>query len=101
MYCHCLYVFFFFKQKTAYELRISDWSSDVCSSDLSQVAEIGIVEGPPAIMREAAQRRVVIQANVRDRDMGGFVAEAQQALASQVQLPAGYFVTWGDRKSVV
>src|SRR3546814_6692119 len=31
----CLYVFFFFKQKTAYEMRISDWSSDVCSSDLS------------------------------------------------------------------
>src|SRR3546814_17146407 len=74
-------------------MRISDWSSDVCSSDLiplSQVADIGIVEGPPAIMREAAQRRVVIQANVRDRDMGGFVAEAQQAVASQVQLPAGY-----------
>src|SRR3546814_7675905 len=32
----CSYVFFFFKQKTAYEMRISDWSSDVCSSDLSQ-----------------------------------------------------------------
>ena len=64
---------------------------------LSQVAEIGIVEGPPAIMREAAQRRVVIQANVRDRDMGGFVAEAQQAVANQVKLPAGYFVTWGGQ----
>src|SRR3546814_2637089 len=33
MYCSCLF-FFFFKQKTAYEMRISDWSSDVCSSDL-------------------------------------------------------------------
>src|SRR3546814_4392125 len=33
----CLFVFFFFKQKTAYEMRISDWSSDVCSSDLPQV----------------------------------------------------------------
>src|SRR3546814_7869673 len=32
----CFFVFFFFKQKTAYELRISDWSSDVCSSDLRQ-----------------------------------------------------------------
>src|SRR3546814_3395752 len=31
---HCVFVFFFFKQKTAYEMRISDWSSDVCSSDL-------------------------------------------------------------------
>src|SRR3546814_1377275 len=35
----CLMVFFFFKQKTAYELRISDWSSDVCSSDLKQHAD--------------------------------------------------------------
>src|SRR3546814_7151677 len=34
MLCYCVYCFFFFKQKTAYELRISDWSSDVCSSDL-------------------------------------------------------------------
>src|SRR3546814_9761197 len=34
MFCLCLNVFFFFKQKTAYEMRISDWSSDVCSSDL-------------------------------------------------------------------
>src|SRR3546814_8746658 len=33
--CVCIYVFFFFKQKTAYEMRISDWSSDVCSSDLA------------------------------------------------------------------
>src|SRR3546814_1340372 len=32
--CYCVFVFFFFKQKTAYEMRISDWSSDVCSSDL-------------------------------------------------------------------
>src|SRR3546814_8329951 len=33
-YVHCFFIFFFFKQKTAYEMRISDWSSDVCSSDL-------------------------------------------------------------------
>src|SRR3546814_2417684 len=33
--CYCLYFFFFFKQKTAYEMRISDWSSDVCSSDVT------------------------------------------------------------------
>src|SRR3546814_3742084 len=35
----CVFCFFFFKQKTAYEMRISDWSSDVCSSDLSDVAQ--------------------------------------------------------------
>src|SRR3546814_2661975 len=38
MYCQVLRVFFFFKQKTAYEMRISDWSSDVCSSDLRDIA---------------------------------------------------------------
>src|SRR3546814_3987343 len=37
-----MYVFFFFKQKTAYEMRISDWSSDVCSSDLQHFAQFGI-----------------------------------------------------------
>src|SRR3546814_2666762 len=40
LYYYCVFVFFFFKQKTAYEMRISDWSSDVCSSDLQDVAAI-------------------------------------------------------------
>src|SRR3546814_9922749 len=44
--CYSLFVFFFFKQKTAYELRISDWSSDVCSSDLRDFTYVDdIVEG--------------------------------------------------------
>jgi len=64
---------------------------------LSQVAEIALVEGPPTVSREGAQRRIVVQANVRGRDMGGFVAEAQQLVAQRVQLPAGYFVTWGGQ----
>src|SRR3546814_2740700 len=42
MRCHCWCVVFFFKQKTAYELRISDWSSDVCSSDLKMLMDLGI-----------------------------------------------------------
>src|SRR3546814_5078463 len=36
----CLFLFFFFKQKTAYEMRISDWSSDVCSSDLTKLSSL-------------------------------------------------------------
>ncbi|PPQ35267.1 efflux RND transporter permease subunit [Rhodopila globiformis] len=64
---------------------------------LSQVATIGLEEGAPMISREDAQRRVVIQTNVRDRDMGGFVAEAQQAVAQKVKLPPGYYVTWGGQ----
>ena len=64
---------------------------------LSQVADIEIVEGPPTVSREDAQRRVVIQANVRGRDMGGFVQEAQSLIARDVTLPPGYFLTWGGQ----
>ena len=64
---------------------------------LAQVAEIALVEGPPTVSREDAQRRVVIQANVRGRDMGGFVEEAQRAIQERVELPPGYFVTWGGQ----
>src|SRR3546814_6511204 len=53
--------FFFFKQKTAYELRISDWSSDVCSSDLvSQIALDGAVKGAPPITDKGPAGRPVI-----------------------------------------
>src|SRR3546814_7391268 len=59
------YVFFFFKQKTAYEMRISDWSSDVCSSDLGQGAEEIRAVGTFA-MREALNGGVLAQL-VRER----------------------------------
>lgn len=64
---------------------------------LARVASIGLVEGPPTVSREAAQRRVVIAANVAGRDLGGFVAEAQRAVAAKVKLPPGYYVTWGGQ----
>src|SRR3546814_16126495 len=53
-----LWYFFFFKQKTAYEMRISDWSSDVCSSDLAHAQNAGRVEHPhrPAAAATAADR---------------------------------------------
>jgi len=64
---------------------------------LSEVADIRLVEGPPTVSRENAQRRVVVQCNVRGRDMGGFVEEARKAVKERVQLPPGYFVTWGGQ----
>lgn len=75
------------------------WISNVNGQrvPLLQVAEIGIVEGPPTVSREDAQRRVVIQANVRGRDMGSFVSEAQKLVAEKVNLPPGYFVKWGGQ----
>jgi heavy metal efflux system protein len=64
---------------------------------LSQLTDIREIIGPKQISREANQRRIVVQANVRGRDMGGFVAEAQAAVAAQVDLPTGYIVEWGGQ----
>jgi heavy metal efflux system protein len=62
---------------------------------LGQIATIQTAEGPEVVNREDAQRRIVIQSNVRGRDIGSFVAEAQAAIEREVKLPAGYYVTWG------
>jgi cobalt-zinc-cadmium resistance protein CzcA len=64
---------------------------------LSQLARIELIEGPAQISREDTRRRIAIEMNVRGRDIGSFVSEAQQALASQVTLPPGYYVTWGGQ----
>ncbi len=64
---------------------------------LEAVADIQIAEGPNQISRENAKRRIVVQANIRGRDMGSFVAEAQEKLDAQVTLPEGYFITWGGQ----
>lgn len=47
--------------------------------------------------RENGKRRVVVQANVRNRDISSFVAEAQEAIAAQVKMPAGYWLEWGGQ----
>ena len=62
---------------------------------LGDVAALDIAEGPNQISREGGKRRVVVTANVRGRDIGSFVAEAQRQLAAQVVLPSGYWSTWG------
>src|SRR3546814_1321208 len=54
-----LFVFFFFKQKTAYEMRISDWSSDVCSSDLLATYWVG--QGVGLMSRQKSSREVVLE----------------------------------------
>jgi cobalt-zinc-cadmium resistance protein CzcA len=65
---------------------------------LAQLAEIKVVPGPAKIMREANQRRIVVQCNVRGRDLGSFVAEAQRRVAKEVQLPPGrYHLQWGGQ----
>lgn len=64
---------------------------------LSAVASIDIAPGPNQISREDGKRRVVVTANVRERDLGSFVAEAQRAVAEKVKLPAGYWIGWGGQ----
>lgn len=64
---------------------------------LEDLAIIEVVDGPAQISRDDARRRLVIGANVRGRDLGGFVAELQKAVAEQVKLPEGYYVTWGGQ----
>lgn len=64
---------------------------------ISQLTEIRMEDGPSEISRHAIRRRLLIQCNVRGRDLGGFVAEAQKVVAGQLQLPAGYSLTWGGQ----
>ena len=62
---------------------------------LSAVCDFHEVSGPAQISREGGQRRVVIQANVRNRDLSGFVGEVQRRLQAQLQLPPGYYLQYG------
>jgi heavy metal efflux system protein len=62
---------------------------------LAEVADISMAAGPNQISRENGKRRAVITANVRGRDLGSFVAELRQKVASEVKLPVGYYVEYG------
>jgi cobalt-zinc-cadmium resistance protein CzcA len=66
---------------------------------LSRLADVQITEGPSTITREWGQRRITVTCNVRGRDLGGFVKEAQSRVASDVSLPqeGRYHVTWGGQ----
>lgn len=64
---------------------------------LARLASIRIAPTPEAISHENAERRIVVQSNVRGRDVGSFVAEARRRIAGSVTLPAGYYITWGGQ----
>ncbi len=64
---------------------------------LGQLAHVYVTEGPAQISREMAQRRIVVECNVTDRDIGSFVKEAQAKIDAAVKLPPGYFLTWGGQ----
>lgn len=64
---------------------------------LGEIAHVQLLVGASRISRENGSRNVAVKANVDGRDQGGFVADAQRAVAEQVKLPAGYEMTWGGQ----
>lgn len=64
---------------------------------LAELADIRMETGPVQISREHAQRLVIVQANVRGRDLGSYVADVRRAIAAQVKLPPGVFLTYGGQ----
>ena len=76
--------------------RSAAWGSGTPGTvPLREVAKIGTTLGPNQINRENGKRRVVVTANVRGRDLGGFVAELRERIDAEVQVPAGYWVEYG------
>jgi cobalt-zinc-cadmium resistance protein CzcA len=64
---------------------------------LREVAQLTVEPGPELVSREGGQRRIVVQANVRGRDLGSFVAAAQERVSQQLKIPAGYGIEWGGQ----
>ncbi len=64
---------------------------------LDQLAKVEKTFGPKMISRESGRRRITVQCNVRGRDVGSFVADAQRAVHDQIELPSGYWLQWGGQ----
>jgi heavy metal efflux system protein len=64
---------------------------------LSRIAKVVVDEGPAQISRENNNRRIVVEANIRGRDLGGFMDEAQKTIRERVSLPSGYYLEWGGQ----
>ena len=64
---------------------------------LGEVVNFEVLKGPNQISRENSKRRVVVTANVRGRDLGSFVKEAQKLVEENVSLPSGYWISWGGQ----
>jgi heavy metal efflux system protein len=64
---------------------------------MGDIATIEVKQGASRVSRQAGGRIALIKSNLRGRDMGSFVAEAQKKVADEVHLPAGYYLTWGGQ----
>ncbi|MFO1226095.1 efflux RND transporter permease subunit [Roseateles sp.] len=81
--------------ETLKRLPIKLPGSATAYAQLGDVASFEIAPGPNQISRESGKRRVVVTANVRGRDIGSFVADAQAQLQDKVKVPSGYWTSWG------
>src|SRR3546814_3372629 len=96
--------FFFFKQKTAYEMRISDWSSDVCSSDLTGVLAIGFLSAAVILAARPVQFENLLgglDKFYRLHKWFGIAGASLGVIHWLIEILPRSFVRWGDRKSVV
>ncbi len=64
---------------------------------MSQLASVKLIDGPTIIQRENGDRQISVRTNIRGRDQGGFVAEAQKKVAAAIHLPKGYSIEWGGQ----
>jgi len=64
---------------------------------LAQIASIGLIDGPTIIYRQDGQRQISVRTNIRERDQGGFAAEAQRKVNAKITMPKGYSVRWGGQ----
>jgi copper/silver efflux system protein len=71
--------------------------ADGATVPLGQVAKVSLAQGPASIRTENSQLAAYIYVDLRDRDLGGYVADAQKAVAAQVTFPPGYYVTWSGQ----
>lgn len=76
-------------------IKVSSDSEKPVYLQLGEVASIDVAPGANQFSRENGKRNVVITANVRDRDIGSYVAEARQQIEQEVKIPSGYWVNWG------
>ncbi|MFZ3192896.1 MAG: CusA/CzcA family heavy metal efflux RND transporter [Moraxellaceae bacterium] len=77
------------------QIRVSLPNDPAATLALGDLVTIEELQGPNQVSRENGKRRLVVTANVRDRDIGSFIAQAQQQINTQVSLPAGYWIKWG------
>src|SRR4029077_5978118 len=79
------------------EGNLDPYSGGMTQIPLSQIADVHVAEGPSMIKSENGLLRSYVQLNVRDRDIVGFVDEAQRAVAEKIKLPAGMYLEWSGQ----